>query len=114
MLGLISKVRDKGQWAVRWKNYSEEIEGIILRSWDFKNNWILMMMSNMDLQEDKTVLAYIKDIKDRNNIIYLISFSDSEKKRIIFDFQITSPRQFSILSQRQEDIKTNRYTTSVT
>lgn len=51
-----------------------------------------MMMSNMDLQEDKTVLAYIKDIKDRNNIIYLISCSDSEKKRIIFDSQITPPQ----------------------
>lgn len=92
MLGLISKVRDKGQWAVGWKNYSEEIEGIILRSWDFKNNWILMMMSNMDLQEDKTVLVYIKDIKDRNNLC-LISCSESEKKkRIIFDSQITPPQ----------------------
>lgn len=70
-----------------WRNRGDHTKEL-----RFKNNWILMMMSNMDLQEDKTVLAYIKDIKDRNNIIYLISCSDSEKKRIIFDSQITPPQ----------------------
>lgn len=68
-----------------------------------------MMMSNMDLQEDKTVLAYIKDIKDRNNIIYLISCSDSEKRESYLTLKSPLPRQFSVLSQRQEDIKTSRY-----